>query len=942
MKTRSWILAATLMLQPLLTKDVIANTELIKYDASSSDPVSQGWSSFLTGSGSGSLINDQAADAWQANGVNGLAQWKFEPSTNNNNDATNNGWTMSWTSRVVSGNYVTDYYSNGTSRFIPILAINNNGDLTATLLGGGTHTLVTGSGANDYNTYQITFNALTQTAEFSFNGNVIESNWGGQSSSQNMIVWGNGSSSTDGVAYYRNVSFQIHEQATSTPTLAGSWDTSNDTFDGSVGYVDLSNELSSVANLASGAIYSKFAARGTTGTLFSVSDSADGSSEYALVVNGDGTLKLHARENGSFVNETASPDSYNNNVVTKTAFVVDNTGTRVFVDGELVLTDPSTNFVDAVSGADTMAIGRNFDNSGGQWYFNGDIFETQVYASSLTDVQAVNLTRPDHVVASFNSAYQTSPVAFNWVDDSADLGTGRLVTDLGASAWQADGAGGRAEWEVTPSVQVNSDAATSGWKMTTVSRIVSGSAITDYYGNGATRFLVSLSLGSNGELIAAVEGGSTHTLLNENGSADYHTYEIEYDPASMTAAFSFDGSVIETWSGSSSSQNVIVWGNGSSSTAGVANYRSVKFETLGSGPEIEESTVFAGGEEGINGMSNYRIPSMIEAPDGSILAFIEGRPSSADPGQAGQINISLKRSLDKGQTWLPVQVLEANSAYDYSDPRPLVDASTGTVYVFYTQWEDLCAQNGDCVEPGDPNYLIYRKSTDNGVTWSAAVNVSAQTKDPTWRSINAGPGHGIQLAWQTTAQGEHNGRLIFPSIIRAGNSLFYVSSTYSDDNGTTWQSGALTPISGPTEADMVELVDGRLLLTARNDGGAAGTRYHFLSSDGGETWVQTSHDIAVSKVDIGMTRYSAIRSGDSENRIIVTAPIGQPAGTNRNHLGIWSSFDEGVSFGTPHQLVYGFSAYSDVITLSDGSVGIIYEATGSTLVKFIRLTSLDF
>jgi len=127
-----------------------------------------------------------------------------------------------------------------------------------------------------------------------------------------------------------------------------------------------------------------------------------------------------------------------------------------------------------------------------------------------------------------------------------------------------------------------------------------------------------------------------------------------------------------------------------------------------------------------------------------------------------------------------------------------------------------------------------------------------------------------------------------------------------------------------------------LLLSARNDGGAADTRYHFLSSDGGVNWTQTSHDLAVSKVDIGLTRYSAVRSGDVEDRILVSAPMGTSSGPNRNNLAIWSSLDEGVSFGAPHQLVYGTSAYSDIVTLNDGSIGIIYEATGSTLLKFLN------
>jgi sialidase-1 len=922
----------------LMCNFVHADTTLINYDANAaSTPIAQGWNDFLNGQASGSLQQDLGASSWQANGVSGRAQWNIVPTAKNNSDATANGWKMTWTSRIASGTYITDYYSNGTLRFLPVLSLSNNGDLVVALSGGGTHTLVTATGSALYHDYEIEFNANTSLATFRFDGVDIESSWAGAASSQNTIAWGNGSTATNSVAYYRDVAFTLLAASSPTePTIAAQWDTSALNFNGASEFLAIDDDLPSVINLSQGSIYTEFQAASTTATIFSVSSAEDESSEFALLIDGDGTLRIHARENGTFVNDSKTLTSYNDNILHKAAVVVSSAGTKIYVDGSLVFTGTSNSFINSVTALNTMNIGRNYDNTGGQWYFTGKVNQTVIYSTVLTDVQAIDLTTKSNTVASYDASLQVDPITLGWINDSADSGSGSLVSDLGQTAWQANGTGGRAEWEIQPSIQVNTDATNLGWKMSTTSRVISGGSITDYYANGSLRFLTLLSINSNGDLVADIEGGGTHTLVSGTGAEQYHNYEMSYNATTSLASFSFDGVVIETWAGSTSSQNVIVWGNGSSGTNGVANYRNVKFETLGTGPVIFESTVFQGGQEGGNGSSNYRIPSLVEAPDGSLLAFIEGRPSSADPGAAGIINISLKRSIDQGRTWLPVQVLHQDSLYDYSDPRPVVDKTTGTIYVFYTQWEDLCAQNGDCVNPGDPNYLLYRSSTDNGVTWSNAVNISAQVKDPTWRSINAGPGQGIQLQWQTAAQGEHNNRLIIPTIVRASNSLFYVVTVFSDDSGATWQKGSFTPISGPTEADMVELIDGKLLLTSRNDGSAPGTRYNFLSEDGGVTWMQTTHDLNLSKVDIGITRHTAVRSGDSENRILVSAPIGTSSGPDRNNLGIWSSTDEGVSFGTPHQIVYGFSAYSDIITLSNGSIGVIYEATGSTLLKFMN------
>ncbi|MEZ9594126.1 exo-alpha-sialidase [Shewanella sp. 10N.261.52.F9] len=922
-----------------------ANTLVANFDAANeTSPQSQGWNNFLSGKATGTVVQDLNTASWKSTGNSGRAQWNRVPTTELNNEASVNGWRMSWTSRIESGGYITDYYSNGSLRFLPILSINESGDLVVDLVGGGEHILVASTGSDSYHQYVVEYDPLTQLASFSFDGLIIDPAWVGEASSQNMVAWGNGSSNINGVAYYRNVKFETLNPTTPEPAkVVAQWDSSEITFDGGSQFLSLDGELTAVQQLSRGSIFTKFKATGTTATLFSVSNSAEGSSEFAVLINSDGTLRVHARENGSFVNDSKTVTTYNNNQEHQALIMVDDTGTQIYVDGSLVFSGSATSFFNSIAALDSMSIGRNNDSNGGQWYFSGTIYETRIYDDVLTAEQAENMTRLSTVVATFDANFSADPILAGWTNDSADSGSGSLINEQGQSAWQASGINGRAEWEVQPSVQVNRDATTLGWKMTTTSRIVSGNAISDYYANGNKRFLALLSINGNGDLVATLEGGSSHTLVSTTGADEYHTYEVVYNAATSLATFYFDGIEIETWSGSATSQNVIVWGNGSSGTNGVANYRYINFETFGSGPAIFESIVFQGGQEGDNGMSNYRIPSMVQSADGSILAFIEGRPSSADPGQAGQINISLKRSLDNGRSWLPVQIIHQDPAYDYSDPRPFLDKSTNTVYVFYVQWPDLCAQNGNCVAPGDANYLYYRKSTDNGQTWTAAVDITSQVKDPTWRSINPGPGQGIQLQWQTLAQGEHNGRMIFPAIVRAGNSLFYVATVFSDDNGLTWNKGELTPVSGPTEADMVELNDGSLLMSARNDGGAAGTRYHFLSHDGGITWTQTSHDLVVSKVDIGLTRYSATRTGAPEDIIIATAPIGTASGPNRNNLGIWLSTDEGANFGTPHQLVYGMSAYSDVVTLNDGSIGVIYEATGSTLLKFLNfeLTSLE-
>ena len=188
-------------------------------------------------------------------------------------------------------------------------------------------------------------------------------------------------------------------------------------------------------------------------------------------------------------------------------------------------------------------------------------------------------------------------------------------------------------------------------------------------------------------------------------------------------------------------------------------------------PQNYSSTIFEGGQEGPSGTLNYRIPSMVVTPDGSLLAFIEARRNASDPGHAGfPIDMAVKRSIDGGQTWIDYTVLHSNPNFDYSDPRPVVDLVFGQVHVLYTQWPDGNGQSGVPVANPASNLssVIFLQTTgDNGQTWSGPININTQVKDPSWRVLNSGPGMGIQLKWQYSPA--FNGRVFIPAHHASGN-----------------------------------------------------------------------------------------------------------------------------------------------------------------------------
>jgi sialidase-1 len=335
---------------------------------------------------------------------------------------------------------------------------------------------------------------------------------------------------------------------------------------------------------------------------------------------------------------------------------------------------------------------------------------------------------------------------------------------------------------------------------------------------------------------------------------------------------------------------------------------------------------------------------MIVAADGSVLAFAEARRGKgSDPrrDKEAPIDIVMRRSTDSGRSWQPMVVIDSGfrpdgRRVDFGDPTPVLDAITGTVFLFYGQWPDFGPRDpayGQSADPDDGNQVVWvRSSTDHGRTWSDRKQVvypdePGETDDGLyWRHAEPGPGSGIQLQWQEPDS--RNGRLVIPAK-RAGSETPDGPVTvepfayYSDDHGETWQIGQVTPGPDANESEVVELTDGRVLLDGRQNSGPFRRRH--LSTDGGVTWGPDDPcKIPLTPVDGSLARYSAKRAGHDRDRILFSAARGAD-GLNRNNITVWTSYDEGRTFVDPVTLNRGFAAYSVLQRLADGTVGLLVE-----------------
>jgi sialidase-1 len=314
---------------------------------------------------------------------------------------------------------------------------------------------------------------------------------------------------------------------------------------------------------------------------------------------------------------------------------------------------------------------------------------------------------------------------------------------------------------------------------------------------------------------------------------------------------------------------------------------------------VQHTELFTPGEE--PGRA-YRIPAMVVLPGDVLLAFAESRIDAMS--DLLDINIVMKRSLDGGKTWSSIQVIEDEDSHTVHSPAPVFDRDTGKV------WLPFCK---------DYQTLYITESDDNGLTWSAARNLSDElglTQD-NW--CHNGPGNGIQLT---------SGRLVIPTTQTEPRVL------YSDDHGLTWMLGG--PIGNGSEPQVFERTDGALCANLRNE--RAAFRIVACSLDGGGTWGQWSYqkDLPDAGTQASIMRYSTV-SDQGRNRILFSNP-GAPY---RGEFTIRLSYDEGVTWPVKRMVYEGAAGYSQLAVLSDHTILALFETGKYDLRESITLIRVD-
>lgn len=338
--------------------------------------------------------------------------------------------------------------------------------------------------------------------------------------------------------------------------------------------------------------------------------------------------------------------------------------------------------------------------------------------------------------------------------------------------------------------------------------------------------------------------------------------------------------------------------------------------------------VFKAGEDGYR---IYRIPAVVKASNGHLLAFCEARQG----GDASEIDLVVKRSEDEGKSWGSLKVVQESSDFvkvlggrtkdiTIGNPAPVVDLldpdHPGRIWLPFTLENDR---------------VFVVSSDDHGATWSDRREITKSVKKKGWGWYATGPVHSIQLQG-----GKHRGRLVVPCDHRVGKAgkdggPLGAHAVISDDHGKTWRLGAVDDSYGDglnaNETTVVELEDGTLYFNTRDQHGEAkGTRGAALSEDGGESFQSGSPDWKGFRPLAGVLDPPVVQCallGVGKGLIVFSGPDENgPSGKGRSDLRLRYSTDEAKSWKDGPLIHVGPAAYSDLVLVREGILGVLFEA----------------
>lgn len=359
---------------------------------------------------------------------------------------------------------------------------------------------------------------------------------------------------------------------------------------------------------------------------------------------------------------------------------------------------------------------------------------------------------------------------------------------------------------------------------------------------------------------------------------------------------------------------------------------------------VAQMTVF---DTNVNNGQYYRIPAIVQLPNGRLLAMADDRHGSdSDIGSNRGIDIVGKYSDDGGKIWGDTFIIADGNRFQegfnnsYGDAAAVVDRETGKLLI-------MCAsgQQGFLASTRDNPLLVGRyTSDDDGTTW-----MGLDVTNDIYKIFADYP--------EVNALFFSSGRICQSTSIKQGEYYRIYSAIdgpmgvgclvlCSDDFGLTWQALG-GPQARPTiapfgdEAKIEELPDGNVLLSCRSKQTVTSGRlfniYDYATESWGEMAVSNDPESGTYSEDCScngeLLIVPVVRTSDGRRVHLALQSV--PRGNGRQRVSIYykplldaNDYDEPTDFSWGwkcYQVTENKSAYSTMIVTASGDIAFFHE-----------------
>ncbi|MBE6633990.1 MAG: exo-alpha-sialidase [Ruminococcaceae bacterium] len=323
----------------------------------------------------------------------------------------------------------------------------------------------------------------------------------------------------------------------------------------------------------------------------------------------------------------------------------------------------------------------------------------------------------------------------------------------------------------------------------------------------------------------------------------------------------------------------------------------------------------------------HRIPGIVVTKKDTVIIYCEARTGDTTHSLKNGndwclMDIYIQRSEDGGKTFGdPIYIAKGNRNTACVNNPVMIVGNDNTLHMLYCK--------NYSIEGGG---LWYRKSTDDGLTWTEEREISKFAESTPHDCFAFGPTHGISTRdgvlmtaiWLVPKGAGRDG------ITAHGPNQAHVF--YSEDNGETWKLTEKAS-SNPNETAIAELSDGSIILNSRS------SKYRKVttSPNGISGWTATYSDEQLP--DPGCC--GGMVTVDIEGAPYAHLFVNCANQSERTDVTLRVSFDDCVTWEKPLMIDDYFGGYSDVAVDSKGKIYVLYERSMGARMNLFTCSFVD-